>query len=129
MDQLYQNVLDRPGEAGGRDYWVGILDSGAATRADVLVAFSESTENKEGTAALVRAGIWDRSEAATEVARLYDTVFGRKADVGGLTTYWKEALESGSANLSQMADAFTGSAEFRAQYSSLNTDSSRTRST
>ena len=46
-------------------------------------------------------------------------MFGRKADVGGLT-YWKEALESGSANLSQMADAFTGSAEFRAQYGSLN---------
>ena len=118
MDQLYQDVLDRPGEAGGRGYWVGILDSGAATRADVLVAFSESTENKEGTAALVRAGIWDRSEAATEVARLYDTVFGRKADVGGLT-FWKEALESGSANLSQMADAFTGSAEFRAQCGGL----------
>ena len=118
VDQLYQNVLGRAGEQGGRDFWVGTLNSGAATRADVLVSFSESAENKAGTAALVQAGIWDRSEEAAEVARLYDTVFGRKADVGGLT-HWKEALEGGTATLSQVADAFTGSAEFRGQYGAL----------
>jgi hypothetical protein len=46
-------------------------------------------------------------------------VFGRLADVGGLT-YRKNGLEGGTATLGQMADAFTGSAEFRAQYGSLN---------
>jgi hypothetical protein len=117
VDQLYLNVLGRAGEAGGRDFWVGSLDGGAS-RADVLAAFSESAENKAGTAALVRNGIWDRSEAAAEVARLYDTVLGRAPDVAGLS-FWKGGLEAGTASLQGMADAFTGSAEFRAKYGAL----------
>jgi hypothetical protein len=118
VDQLYQNVLGRAGEAEGRANWLGVLDRGAASRAEVLVAFSEGAENKAGTAALVRNGIWDRSEAATEVARLYDTVFDRRADAPGLVA-WKDALEGGRATLSQVADAFTASAEFRAKYGAL----------
>ena len=118
VDQLYQNVLGRAGEAAGRDFWLNTLNSGAATRADVLVAFSESAENKAGTAALVQNGIWDRSEAAAGVARLYDTVFGRAPDLAGLT-FWKEAIEAGAATLAQTAVAFTGSAEFRSQYDAL----------
>lgn len=43
---LYKNVLDREGEAGGLNYWVGTLASGANTRADVLVGFSLSEENR-----------------------------------------------------------------------------------
>jgi hypothetical protein len=118
VDRLYLNVLGRAGEAEGRAFWAGTLDGGVGTRADVLAAFSESAENKAGTAALVRAGIWDRGEAAAEVARLYDTVFGRLPDAQGLA-YWKGALEGGTATRAQMADAFTGSAEFRAKYDDL----------
>ena len=117
VDRLYANVLGRDGEASGRQFWVDSLGHGAS-RADVLVAFSESAENKAGTAALVQAGIWDRSEAAGEVARLYDTVFGRLPDPPGLA-FWKDALESGKATLVQVADAFTGSAEFRSTYGNL----------
>ena len=118
VDRLYQNVLGRAGEAEGRQYWMGVLERGAAGRADVLAAFSESAENQAGTAVLVRAGIWDRSEAATQVARLYDTVFGRLPDAEGLI-FWKNALEGGTATLAQMAGAFTSSAEFRAKYDEL----------
>ena len=118
VDQLYLNVLGRAAEQGGRDFWVNSLDRGAASRAEVLVGISESPENKAGTAALVQAGIWDRSEAATEVARLYDTVFGRLPDMSGLVA-WKTALENGSAILLQVANSFTQSAEFRGQYGDL----------
>jgi hypothetical protein len=117
VDQLYLNVLGRAGEAEGRQFWAGSLDRGTS-RADVLAAFSESAENRAGTAALVQQGVWDRSEAAAEVARLYDTVFGRLPDAPGLVA-WKNALEGGQASLVQVADAFTGSAEFKAQYGSL----------
>jgi hypothetical protein len=117
VDRLYLNVLGRAGEADGRKFWVDSL-GGGATRAEVLAAFSESQENQAGTAALVQNGIWDRNEAAAEVARLYDTVFGRRPDLEGLT-FWKGALEDGAATLGRMADAFTGSAEFRAQYGNL----------
>ena len=118
VDQLYLNVLGRAAEQGGRDFWVSSLDRGAASRAEVLVGISESPENKAGTAALVQAGIWDRSEEAAQVARLYDTVFGRLPDTSGLMA-WKTALESGSATLLQIADSFTQSAEFRGQYGNL----------
>ncbi|MBD0273537.1 MAG: DUF4214 domain-containing protein, partial [Acetobacteraceae bacterium] len=105
------------GEAEGRKFWVDSLDRGTS-HADVLVSFSESAENKAGTAALVQGGIWDRNEAAAEVARLYDTVFGRSPDAPGLVA-WKDAIEGGRATLTQVADAFTKSAEFQTQYGNL----------
>ncbi len=117
MDLLYANVLGRAGETNGRGFWVDSLDNGSR-RADVLAAFSESAENKAGTAGLVRNGIWDRSEAATEVARLYDTVFGRLPDAPGLA-YWKNAVDAGTTTLAQAAESFTVSQEFSAQYGSL----------
>ena len=117
VDLLYANVLGRAGETNGRGFWVNSLDNGSR-RADVLGAFSESAENKAGTAGLVQNGIWDRSEAATEVARLYDTVFGRLPDAPGLV-FWKEALEGGRATLAQAAEGFTASQEFRDAYGGL----------
>lgn len=45
---LYNNVLDRVPDEPGLDYWVNDLVNGA-TRAEVLVGFSESLENKINT--------------------------------------------------------------------------------
>jgi Tol biopolymer transport system component len=45
VDRLYQNVLHRAGEAAGLAFWTNALDSGAASLAQVLAAFSESPEN------------------------------------------------------------------------------------
>lgn len=53
---LYSNVLGRTPDAAGIDYWVGVLDNGGDV-AGVLSGFSESDENKNGTAALVATGI------------------------------------------------------------------------
>jgi len=44
IDQLYLNVLDRPGEAGGVDYWLGVLDNQSASQEDVLLSFADSAE-------------------------------------------------------------------------------------
>ena len=114
VDRLYLNVLGRGGEAEGRQFWVNSLDHGAS-RADVLVAFSESAENKAGTAELVQGGIWDRSEAAAEVARLYDTVLGRLPEVSGLL-FWKDAMEAGNVGLGEVARGFAASREFQDTY-------------
>ncbi|WP_421907590.1 DUF4214 domain-containing protein [Mameliella sp.] len=40
---MYQNTLDRGADAGGLAHWVGQLGAGAS-RADVLLGFSESPE-------------------------------------------------------------------------------------
>lgn len=55
--QYYVNVLKRPGEPAGLDYWAGILDTKQDTLAGVLRNFSEGPENKSGTAAAIAAGI------------------------------------------------------------------------
>ncbi|WP_342118020.1 DUF4214 domain-containing protein [Pseudoduganella sp. OTU4001] len=43
--RFYQNVLHREPDAGGLEFWVHVLDAGLATRAQVLIGFSESPEN------------------------------------------------------------------------------------
>lgn len=57
VDRLYLNVLRRQGEADGVAYWLGVLNQNRATRAEVLAAFSESAENKEGVLAEIASGI------------------------------------------------------------------------
>lgn len=53
VDQLYLNTLGRTSESAGRDGWVGALDSGALTRPEVVVGFSESPEHAVLTASTV----------------------------------------------------------------------------
>lgn len=43
---VYQNVFGRDPEPAGLAYWKGQLDSGARTRGDVMVGFSESAEGR-----------------------------------------------------------------------------------
>lgn len=45
VQSLYQNILDRPGEAEGIAFWTNALDAGLADRAQVVVGFSESAEH------------------------------------------------------------------------------------
>ena len=46
VNTLYKNVLGRDVDTEGLNYWVGSLSSGAETRYEVLLGFSESAENK-----------------------------------------------------------------------------------
>lgn len=56
VDKFYQNVLHRTPDEAGYAYWLGILDSGAATPAQLLVAFSESPENQAALAPVIGNG-------------------------------------------------------------------------
>lgn len=51
IDLVYQNVLGRTPDPGGRAHWVGGLDTGRLQRGKVMVGFSESPEfvKKTGT--------------------------------------------------------------------------------
>jgi hypothetical protein len=55
--RLYRNVLHRDGEAAGIAYWTDVLQRGAATRAQVLAAFSDSAEDKAAVRDAIAAGI------------------------------------------------------------------------
>lgn len=53
VELVYQNVLGRPGDAGGISFWTGKLNSGAKSRGQVMVGFSDSNEYKTKNAARV----------------------------------------------------------------------------
>jgi hypothetical protein len=55
VEHLYLNVLDRPGEQAGIDFWVGAMTSGISY-ADVLAGFSESPENQASVAKVIGNG-------------------------------------------------------------------------
>lgn len=57
VEKFYLNVLQRPGEKAGIDYWAGILDSNQGTLASVLVGFSESGENVAGLVGVMAGGV------------------------------------------------------------------------
>ncbi len=44
VNQIYENALNRPADAAGAQYWDHLLDTGAATKAMVLVAIADSGE-------------------------------------------------------------------------------------
>ncbi|MBY0239450.1 MAG: DUF4214 domain-containing protein [Burkholderiaceae bacterium] len=56
ITKLYTNVLNRAPEQKGLDYWVGVMDSGAATRSEVLAFFSEGDENQLGVIGSISNG-------------------------------------------------------------------------
>jgi hypothetical protein len=56
VTKFYQNILHRAPEAGGLDFWSGVLDSKAAGVPDVLGAISESAENKAGLIGVIGNG-------------------------------------------------------------------------
>src|SRR5205085_8199376 len=64
--KFYQNVLGRTPDQAGLDYWVKVLDSGAANVPAVLAAFSESPENKTLLAPKMADGILYRPWVARQ---------------------------------------------------------------
>lgn len=117
VTRMYQNALGRQPDAAGLAGWTSQLNASQVTRGQVLVAFSECPENRALTQAQVAGGIWDVSETASEVARLYDTTLGRLPDAAGLAG-WTTALNTG-ATLASVAAGFVASAEFQATYGAL----------
>lgn len=57
VNLLYENVLDRGADEGGYAYWTGQMDAGMS-RSDLLIAFSESIENKMNVIGDIEYGIW-----------------------------------------------------------------------
>jgi len=108
VEQLYQNVLGRRGDAAGVAHWTSQLDAGGR-RGAVVVGFSESKEFVERTKAQV-----EHVDGTGPVARLYRAYFNRPPDAKGLA-YW---ISTG-AGLDAISEAFAHSAEFQKRYGSL----------
>jgi Domain of unknown function (DUF4214) len=110
VQQLYQNVLNRPGDTGGTQFWQSMLASGA-TRGAVLLGLAQSPESRART--LPTAG----DENNAEAYRLYQAGLNRAPDQAG-ETFWAAAIEGG-ATPTQVAQGFINSVEFQKNFGSL----------
>ena len=57
VDLVYENVLGRAGDAGGRTFWINRLNTKRATRGQVMLNFSDSSEYRTKQAAEVDTGV------------------------------------------------------------------------
>ena len=57
VEQIYLNVLGRPGEASGVNFWTGQLDAKKKSRGQVMINFSESNEYKTKQVNKVHAAV------------------------------------------------------------------------
>ena len=85
------------------------------SREQVLIGFSESTENKVALMA------FDMDGNMGQVYRLYQAAFHRTPDVGGVGD-WTQGMNNGMT-LNQVATGFINSAEFKALYGNNPTNS------
>ncbi|HCS70124.1 MAG TPA: hypothetical protein DIW51_09170, partial [Rhodospirillaceae bacterium] len=115
---LYNNVLNRNPDPAGLNSWVSQLDSGALTRAQVVLGFSESAEFVGNSAAgalnFSRAGY--QADWSDDVFRIYQATLGRNPDAGGFEN-WTENLANGGTYLDAIT-GFVNSVEFQNTYGS-----------
>ena len=95
VSALYKNILGRDASNSESAYWVNRIDSGVESVADVVSAFTNSTEAAAHIAPIVN---------------LYFTAFGRVPDSEGLQ-YWLSAQQNGMS-LNEINQAFVQSSEF-----------------
>jgi hypothetical protein len=57
VGKYYEHILHRAAEQAGLDFWTGVLDSKAATNAEVLAGISESRENVDLSVQLIGSGL------------------------------------------------------------------------
>ena len=107
VTQQYQDFLGRAPDSAGLTYWVGQLNAGTQSRAQLIESLMYSGEFRGRFGPLVR---------------LYTAYFQRLPDYTGLM-YWFDQMYPGSgstgSSLDQVSQAFAQSGEFVATYGPL----------
>jgi hypothetical protein len=104
VQRMYANVLQRSADTGGLNFWVGQLNSGQMTRAQVAVSFLDSVELQTLSA----------SQNRVDVSLLYFDMLRRDPDASGFSG-WVSVLNSGTP-LRVVIDGFLNSAEYNARF-------------
>jgi hypothetical protein len=94
VTQIYTDVLLRPADAAGVDYWTGTLDRGRKTRAQVVVGFSESAEYKT------------KQAQNTDVAVAYISLMGR-APTTAEASDWVTRQKAGTTDAALLTELLT----------------------
>ena len=104
VDKMYTNVLLRSADPGGLNAWVGVLNSGQMTRAQVALSFLDSVEFQSLSV----------SQNRLDVSLLYFDLLRRDPDPGGFSA-WVGALNSG-VPFASVIDGFLMSSEYQDRF-------------
>ena len=83
VDLVYQNVLGRAADAGGKSFWLGQLNGGMS-RGQMMIGFSESAE------------YLSTIFSETYVTMMYVGMLKREPDTGGFN-FWVNYLDTGNS--------------------------------
>jgi hypothetical protein len=99
---VYANVLGRAPEAEGFAFWTNQLNQGAMGRGQVMLEFSESTENRL------------TSLSKVYVVQIYAGMLRRAPDQGGFD-FWVGQLNAGRSGL-DLINGFLVAPEYRTRF-------------
>ena len=95
--KLYTGYMDRAADSEGLNFWIDQANSGGGIL-DIANAFAQSPEYQ---------GIYGGLSNAALIDKIYDNLFGRDPDAGGLG-YWTAQLESGVSSGRLIVDIMSG---------------------
>jgi len=104
VERMYNNILLRSSDPGELNAWVGALNNGQLTKAQVALSFLDSGEFQ---------GLF-LSQNRVDISLLYFDMLQRDPDAGGFSA-WVGVLNSG-ASLTAVIDAFLNSPEYQAGF-------------
>ena len=104
VERMYNNILLRSSDPGGFNAWVGALNNGQLTKAQMALSFLDSGEFQ---------GLF-LSQNRVDISLLYFDMLQRDPDAGGFS-YWVEVLSSG-VPLTSVIDGFLNSPEYQAGF-------------
>jgi hypothetical protein len=102
VELVYENVLGRAPDPGGSAHWTGQLDSGAMTRGEVMLGFSESSEYRQ------------TSRNPVFVVMIYHSMLRRAPDPPGFQS-WVAQLDAGTPEL-DLIISFLGAGQYRKRF-------------
>ena len=121
IDILYRTFFDREPEAGGKNFWMNQLKTGAMTRDQVAMGFIDSQEWADTCARYgIRSGGSYKSKVTIQpssltlafVERMYTTALGRDYDTAG-RDFWAKPLANFELTGEQVGINFFNSAEMK----------------
>ena len=117
VEILYLAMLNRAPDAGGKAYWVNMLNIGNPF-STVINGFCGSQEFRQlcdqygiSPGSVSAAPVGKRTKIEAFVRRCYLTILSREPDAGGLNN-WSNALESGAQAAASIINGFVNSQEF-----------------
>lgn len=116
VELLYANLRGTAAPVEEQQFWTSQLDAGM-DRPTVLLYFADSAEQRAATMDTVSAGIWTLDEGAAQIARLYDTVLGRRPDVDGMM-FWGQQKAAGM-EIGQIGQSMFGSQEVQQRFADV----------